>query len=78
MKKTTKIWLGVGAFVVAGAGPGTSAGPASLLDDSALVDPRSDRAVQARPDTVLAQHRAHGGERGSTAKRGRSKQGGEG
>jgi hypothetical protein len=78
MKKTTKIWLGVGAFVVAGAGPGTSAGPASLLDTSALTNPRHDQPAQARSVTVLAQHRAPDGERGSTGKRGRSKQGGEG
>ena len=91
MKRTTKIWLGVGAFVVAGAGGGT-AGPASLLDTSALVDPRAaDQHGPARPGVVVAQHRGHGGERGarSGGERGggerggaekgtRPKQGGEG
>jgi hypothetical protein len=82
MKRTTKIWLGVGAFVVAGAGPATSADvaplqEASLLEGSALADPRAD-AGAFPADIVLAQHRAHGGE-GSSAKKGtRSKQGGEG
>jgi hypothetical protein len=74
MKRTTKIWLGVGAFVVAGAvpsAPGDTAPlqKASLLEGSAL----------ANADIVLAQHRAHGGSESASAKKGgKSKQGGEG
>jgi len=88
MKRTTKIWLGVGAFVVAGsAAVNTSAraeANASLLDTSALTQPRDDaaranHAAHARNaddgSFVLAQMR-HGGEGGERASAKRS--GGEG
>lgn len=83
MKRTTKIWLGVGAFVVAGsAAVGTSAraeADTSLLDTSALTHPRTDQSTHARhahdESFMLAQH--HGGEGGERAKKAK-KAGGEG
>jgi hypothetical protein len=85
MKTRTKIWLGVGAFVVAGGGAvgvlDTNAG--TLLDTTTLTDARgaSPRSATARdaPGLVVAQHR-HGGEgaRKSKNKKATSRQGGEG
>src|SRR4051812_8082290 len=91
MKRTTKIWLGVGAFVVAGStAVSTSAraeADASLLDTTALTHPRAEHGAHARraydESFVLAQHR-HGGEGGErSSKKSKSKaaaneQGGEG
>jgi hypothetical protein len=89
MKRTTKIWLGVGAFVVAGsAAVNTSAraeADASLLDSSALTQPRADHGVHARSaharsahdgSFMLAQH-SHGGEGGERATKAK-RSGGEG
>jgi hypothetical protein len=80
MKRTTKIWLGVGAFVVAGAAPSAAGDTApsqraSLLDGSALANTDVE-AYQA--GIVLAQHRGHDGGSGSAKKGARAKQGGEG
>jgi hypothetical protein len=67
MKTKTKIWLGVGAFVVAGTGAMTQSTLArSLLESSALTG--SDSVTQRNPSGVLlAQHRRHGGEGGERA-----------
>src|SRR5712691_2846483 len=76
MKTRTKIWLGVGAFVMAGAG--AASGPAdagALLDTSALTDPGSATSASGR---MLAQHRRPGGERTAAEKKAKSKQRGEG
>jgi len=85
MKTTTKIWLGVGAFVVAGSGVMTQSGRAdagarTLLDTSALTDPRADAADPRNTSGfMLAQHRRHGGEGGERARpKAKSKAGGEG
>ena len=81
MRTRTKIWLGVGAFVIAGAG--AASGPAdagALLNTSALTDPRTD-STTASSGVLLAQHRQHGaeaGERAGGAKKTKSKQKGEG
>jgi hypothetical protein len=69
MKTSTKIWLGVGAFVVAGTGgvatepataeiltPGTQRAP---MDARVPVSPRTSTSA-----IVLAQHARHGGEGG--------------
>jgi len=83
MRTRTKIWLGVGAFVMAGssaAGGGPIAQPgvadaAALLESSALTSPRADATAPRDAGIVLAQHR-HGGEGGE--RRAKSKGGGEG
>jgi len=84
MRTRTKIWLGVGAFVIAGsssAGSGAipqagSADAGALLESSALSSPRTDTAApRDGAGIVLAQHR-HGGEGGE--RRAKSKSGGEG
>ncbi len=81
MRTRTKIWLGVGAFVMAGAG--AASGPAdagALLSTSALTDPRTD-STTAPSGVLLAQLRRHGseaGERTAGAKKTKSKQKGEG
>jgi hypothetical protein len=76
MKKSTKIWLGVGACVVAGAL--TQGGPADaaarvLLNSSALTDPGTGTArAGSAAGILLAQHHRPSGEGGERA-RGRSK-----
>jgi hypothetical protein len=81
MKTKTKIWLGVGAFVVAGSGAVAGATAATLLDETALASGRADVATPRQAaGPVLAQHR-HGGEGGERARakpKTKSKQGGEG
>jgi hypothetical protein len=69
MKTTTKIWLGVGAFVVAGSGAvSTQANPADhtkALAERLPLDARAPAAPQTDTSTiVLAQHTKHGGEAG--------------
>jgi hypothetical protein len=84
MKSTTKIWLGVGAFVVVGAG-GAVQGPSvarALFDTTALAGPQSEPAAPEGGAVRLAQHRKHGGgekggERGEKGAQG-GKKGGEG
>jgi hypothetical protein len=79
MKSRTKIWLGVGAFVVAG---GVASDASAIEARSLLTDARATDTAIARvpghevPNTVLAQHRKHGGEGGEKARA--KKQGGEG
>ena len=83
MRTRTKIWLGVGAFVMAGSSAAdsgaitqTARADAALLENSALTDPRADAATpRDTAGIVLAQHR-HGGEGGE--RRAKSKGGGEG
>jgi hypothetical protein len=78
MKTKTKIWLGVGAFVVAGTSAMTQSTLArSLLDNSALTG--SDSATQRDVSgLVLAQHRhgGEGGERAGSQKGAKAKKGG--
>jgi hypothetical protein len=79
MKSRTKIWLGVGAFVVAG---GVAQDASAIEAHSRLTDERATDTAIARvpgheaPNIVLAQHRKHGGEGGEKARA--RKQGGEG
>jgi hypothetical protein len=74
MKSKTKIWLGVGAFVMAG---GVTQNPPGVEARSLLMDAAaSDTAIARVPGhTVLAQHRRHGAEDGEKV---RARQGGEG
>jgi hypothetical protein len=77
MKTKTKIWLGVGAFVMAGTGAMTQSAPArSLLESSALTG--SDAATRGSSGVVLAQHRhgGEGGERAGSQKGAKAKKGG--
>jgi hypothetical protein len=85
MRSTTKIWLGVGAFVVVGAG-GALQGPSAaraLMETTALSGAQSDPAPQHASSRV-AQRKQGGGERGHGERRhggekgGTAKQGGEG
>lgn len=91
MRTRTKIWLGVGAFVMAGgsaAGSGTlpqmgAADAAALLESSALNSPRGDSAAPRDAGGIVLAQQRHGGEGGERAapKRAKSKaasQGGEG
>jgi hypothetical protein len=80
MKTRAKIWLGIGAFVMAGTGvhqgEPDSVAARSLLTTTALTDPRSDTVPTRGPSgTLLAQHRrggeggeGEGGEKGAKAK----------
>ena len=83
MKSTTKIWLGVGAFVVVGTGGASQAPSAAraLLDTTALAGPQSEPAAQDA-GVRLAQHGKHGGGQKGGEKGGEkgtpSKKGGEG
>ena len=77
MKSKTKIWLGVGAFVVAGVN-GAAAGDAPALDRSV-----SDIALtRALSPTDISARKRGGGEHGEHGERGpkkaKKKQGGEG
>lgn len=81
MKSKTKIWLGVGAFVVAGAGLGGSAvraeGPAvDRLRTETVSDLALTRALAGATDLSAAKKHSHGegGEKGAK----NTKQGGEG
>jgi hypothetical protein len=80
MKSTTKIWFGVGAFVVVGAG-GVVEGPTvarTLLDSTALSGPQTQPGASQDAAVRLAQHRRHGGgEKGAKAKQGGEGEGGE-
>jgi hypothetical protein len=89
MKKRTKIWLGVGAFVMAGSGAVTQTGPGlaearSRMGADAITDPATGTAIPRDPPGILlAQHGAHseGAERGQRGKAAKSKPlgaGGEG
>src|SRR5262245_1466549 len=79
MKTRTKIWLGVGAFVMAGGVAQTPGVEARALLAEALA---TDTAIARVPGhgvetrTQLAQHRGHGGEGGEKARA--RKSGGEG
>src|SRR5215813_4585083 len=85
MKTKTKIWLGVGAFVVAGSGAASALDTraATLLDGTALATANRDANPPRAAGPVLAQHR-HGGEggervaRASKGTKAKSRQGGEG
>jgi len=85
MKTKTKIWLGVGAFVVAGSGAAGALDTraATLLDGTALATANRDANPPRAAGPVLAQHR-HGGEggervaRASKGTKAKSRQGGEG
>src|SRR3954469_22154323 len=77
MKTKTKIWLGIGAFVVAGSNAAAmpDATAEVLHDSSALSDTGADGAMShVAPDTVMAQHQHVA----ATAKAKAPAQGGEG
>jgi hypothetical protein len=86
MKSTTKVWLGVGAFVVMGAGGTVASSPTvarTLLESTALAGASSRPAASQAEAIRLAQHRKRsGGEREATekaaAKAKQADQGGEG
>jgi hypothetical protein len=70
MKISTKIWLGVGAFVVAGAGTVSPQPGAAEAAKSSVERLPMDARVPVAPSTatsaiVLAQHMRHGGEGGA-------------
>lgn len=81
MKSKTKIWLGVGAFVVAGAGLNASAaraeGPMVDLRTETVSDLALMRALAGANDLSAARKHGHGGEGGGLAAKSK-KQGGEG
>ena len=82
MKSKTKIWLGVGAFVVAGASLNGSAaraeGPAvAPLRAATVSDLALTRALTGSTDLSAARKHGHGGEGGERAAKNK-KQGGEG
>ena len=69
MKSKRKIWLGVGAFVIAGAGAtGAASGPSDLRRAPADHAAGTTTAATSVPDSLLAQHGAppadEGGEEG--------------
>jgi len=79
MKSKTKIWLGVGAFVVAGVGSAGAETPAVANDISAMA---LTRALSATDLSSAKRHGGEGGEHGEHGERGpkkaKKKQGGEG
>lgn len=79
MKSKTKIWLGVGAFVVAGVGSAGAETPAVANDISAMA---LTRALPATDLSSAKRHGGEGGEHGEHGERGpkkaKKKQGGEG
>jgi hypothetical protein len=79
MKTRTKIWLGVGAFVMAGGvAHGANVEARSLLADARVTDTAIARVPghDAPGHMLLAQHRKHGGEGGEKA-RAKGGEGGE-
>src|SRR5437762_5131361 len=78
MKSRTKIWLGVGAFVVAGAGV-TGAAGAQTVDPLSMRDTTSDLAIARAllPATDFSAAKKQGGEHGEHGAKSK-KQGGEG
>jgi len=81
MKSRTKIWLGVGAFVVAGAGV-TGAAGAQTVDPLRMSDSASDLAIARAlaPATDFSAAKKQGGEHGEHGAKAvkTKKQGGEG
>jgi hypothetical protein len=81
MKSRTKIWLGVGAFVVAGAGV-TGAASAQTVDPLSMRDTASDLAIARAllPATDFSAAKKPGGEHGEHGAKAnvKKKQGGEG
>ncbi len=84
MKKTTKIWVGVGAFVVAGASAATAVGAAPAFSGSATgVHGQPARAIDGavQPGSQAAGMQLaamrHGGEAGEAGEKGSEKAGGE-
>src|SRR5882672_1116053 len=81
MKSSTKIWLGVGAFVVAGAGV-TGAASAQTVDPLGMSDSASDLAIARAlaPATDFSAAKKQGGEHGEHGAKAvkTKKQGGEG
>jgi len=79
MKSKTKIWLGFGAFVVAGVGSAGAETPAVANDISAMA---LTRALSATDLSSAKRHGGEGGEHGEHGERGpkkaKKKQGGEG
>jgi hypothetical protein len=75
MKTTTRIWLGVGAFVIAGANP--SAAEAPMRDPLAKAESVSDlaltRALQSPIQVAAAKKHKHGGEGGEGGEEGGAK-----
>jgi len=72
MKTKRKIWLGVGAFVIAGAGAAGAAGPlaapTTLVPDE-LPGTTTDTAIQLTAGRiVVTQHAAHGKDAGGESK----------
>ena len=72
MKSKTKIWLGVGAFVVAGVGSASAETPAIANDVSGIA---LTRALSTDLSSAKKRQGGEGGEHGAKAKK---KQGGEG
>jgi hypothetical protein len=75
MKTKSKIWLGVGAFVVVGAGVAGATGPLAPYAASAQPGPTADAAIPAISSggIVVAQHADHGKEAGEGGEGGESK-----
>jgi len=75
MKTRTRIWLGVGAFVIAGSSP--SAAEAPVLDPLAKAERVSDlaltRALQGPLQLAAAKKHQHGGEGGEGGEEGGAK-----
>ena len=75
MKTTTRIWLGVGAFVIAGANPSAAEGP--VLDPLAKAGSVSDRALtralQSPMQVAAAKKHKQGGEGGEGGEEGGAK-----
>jgi hypothetical protein len=84
MKSRTKIWLGVGAFVVAGAGvTGAANAQTAAIDRLQMNDSTSDLAIARAltPATDFSAAKKHGGEHGEHGAKNNAKakkQGGEG
>src|SRR5689334_1426803 len=73
MKTSTKIWLGVGAFVVAGTNAGTA--PAEQLPGKSVSDMALTRALGA--SEFSAQHKGHGAPAAAKKKQDGGESGGE-